>query len=203
MKMSLKGFDGYVGGKKNRARFGLGRQVFPDGSVYEGKWSWNKPHGRGVFRYANGDVYEGEFFKGKKHGRGVLNTLNGEVYDGNFVEDRFDGLGLSDYASDDEDARHWVYGNENGQASFTLSDRRSHTRQLAHVGQNDSAEGNLNGDLHRGKKNGHGVLKSPNGDIYEGNFVEDQFDGLGVLKYASGDEYGGAWVQAKCMGKVS
>ncbi len=31
--MNLKGFDGYVGGKKNRARFGKGRQVFPDGSV--------------------------------------------------------------------------------------------------------------------------------------------------------------------------
>lgn len=40
-------------------REGWGRQIFANGSSYEGMWKNNVPHGRGIFIQPDGGRYEG------------------------------------------------------------------------------------------------------------------------------------------------
>ena len=40
-------------------RQGKGRQIWPDGSMYEGWWMDNKANGKGRLIHADGDVYDG------------------------------------------------------------------------------------------------------------------------------------------------
>jgi len=40
-------------------RQGKGRQIWPDGSMYEGWWKDNKANGKGRLIHADGDVYDG------------------------------------------------------------------------------------------------------------------------------------------------
>ncbi|KAG5490053.1 hypothetical protein JKF63_00172 [Porcisia hertigi] len=102
----------YVGGWLDGVRQGAGTQIFRDGSVYEGKWSADRQHGRGRRTAASGewvecewqdgrivegcigDVYftDGSFYRGHlnvagaPHGAGVLTYPDGTVFDGEFVE---------------------------------------------------------------------------------------------------------------------
>jgi len=43
--------------KKKNQRDGLGVQLWPDGSKYEGMWKDGKCSGKGRMTHANGDVY--------------------------------------------------------------------------------------------------------------------------------------------------
>lgn len=45
----------------------------------------------------------------------------------------------------------------------------------------------------QGQCSGHGVLKLPNGEQYEGDFQGDFFHGRGTYTYATGDRYVGEW----------
>jgi hypothetical protein len=45
-------------------RHGTGKRWSANGSVYEGNWRFNKPHGRGKASFANGDHFVGEYVKG-------------------------------------------------------------------------------------------------------------------------------------------
>ena len=40
-------------------RQGRGKQIWPDGSMYEGWWKDNKANGKGRLIHADGDVYDG------------------------------------------------------------------------------------------------------------------------------------------------
>jgi hypothetical protein len=51
-------------------RDGRGRQIWADGSLYEGYWRRDKANGRGRLIHADGDVYEGEWKDDKAHGYG-------------------------------------------------------------------------------------------------------------------------------------
>lgn len=39
----------------------VGSFAFLDGTIYEGQWKNNKPHGRGKFKLSNGDIFTSEF----------------------------------------------------------------------------------------------------------------------------------------------
>jgi hypothetical protein len=42
-------------------RHGKGKQLWKDGSVYEGYWKNNMAHGKGRLIHSDADVYEGEW----------------------------------------------------------------------------------------------------------------------------------------------
>ena len=54
-------------------RHGTGKQVWKDGSIYEGYWKDNMANGFGRLLHSDGDVYIGEWVKDKAH---VLNNFN-------------------------------------------------------------------------------------------------------------------------------
>jgi len=54
------------------------------------------------------------------------------------------------------------------------------------------------GDFHAGMKQGRGVKTWPNGDRYEGDFVEDRKEGVGAYSFgrgpSAGESYEGEWL---------
>ena len=46
-----------------------------------------------------------------------------------------------------------------------------------------------------------GILKWPNGEQYEGEFLDGQFDGYGVFYYANNTQYQGNWKNGKKFGE--
>ena len=65
-----------------KQRAGIGIQVWPDGSVYEGQWLRNRANGNGRLIHADGDVYEGDWVNDKAHGKGVFHGSDGAIYKG-------------------------------------------------------------------------------------------------------------------------
>lgn len=56
------------------------------------------------------------------------------------------------------------------------------------------------GGIHNFKKNGYGIIKYPNGEFYEGEFVDDEFEGKG--KFVSEQmTYDGCWKMGYAHGK--
>lgn len=53
-----------------------------------------------------------------------------------------------------------------------------------------------------GKRNGFGVLKLSNGDVFEGIWANDVRSGFGMMKFASGEEYKGGWEDNKFHGSA-
>ena len=45
--------------------------------------------------------------------------------------------------------------------------------------------------------NGQGILTWPNGDIYEGQWINGQRHGQGILTWVSGDKYAGQWINGQ------
>ena len=63
-------------------RDGRGKQIWADGSLYEGYWRNDKANGRGRLIHADGDVYEGEWKDDKAHGEGQYFHTDGAKYQG-------------------------------------------------------------------------------------------------------------------------
>ena len=55
---------------KNKARNGIGTQVWPDGARYEGEWKNNQACGKGKFWHVDGDTFEGEWKNDMKNRKG-------------------------------------------------------------------------------------------------------------------------------------
>lgn len=86
-------YDGeWIQGKNIRQ--GKGRQIWPDGSMYEGWWKDNKANGKGRLIHADGDVYDGQWQDDKAHGYGIYCHLDGAKYEGYWEEDKQHGDGL-------------------------------------------------------------------------------------------------------------
>jgi len=73
---------------------GMGKLVYPDGSVYEGELVQNIKHGKGMWRSSRGAYYSGSWENGKTHGSGVLTYPNGTTYTGEFRHGQKHGKGV-------------------------------------------------------------------------------------------------------------
>ncbi|KAL4432977.1 hypothetical protein ABPG74_005350 [Tetrahymena malaccensis] len=131
----------YEGQLMNNQKHGKGKLIFADGSyyigeflndqinglgeyyshdsklIYEGEWSSNKYHGRGIHhnilnkQSQNEEIlavdyndftnyeslwteYEGQFLDGKKNGTGLIQFIDGSQYFGGFKNEQIDGAGV-------------------------------------------------------------------------------------------------------------
>ena len=79
----------YIGEwSSDELRHGKGKQIWSDGSIYEGYWKHDKACGCGRMFYANGELYEGEWKEGMRHGEGLMIYESGSKYEGQFEEDQ-------------------------------------------------------------------------------------------------------------------
>lgn len=79
--------------KKTGERDGVGIQLWPDGSKYEGMWRRDKANFKGKMTHANGDVYEGEWKDDKANGFGMFRDTNNAKYEGAWLNDLQHGHG--------------------------------------------------------------------------------------------------------------
>jgi hypothetical protein len=64
----------------SNTRDGRGKQIWPDGSLYEGFWRNDKANGKGRLIHSDGDVYEGDWVNDKAEGFGVYTHMDGAQY---------------------------------------------------------------------------------------------------------------------------
>ena len=79
----------------------VGRLVHKNGDFYEGDFASSKANGFGRFVRYDGGSYEGNFLDDIAHGKGKLVLPNGSSYEGEFVEGRMDGQGKLYLVNDD------------------------------------------------------------------------------------------------------
>ena len=53
--------------------------MWDDGTIYEGYWAHNQPHGNGRIVHDNGDVYDGEWKNAKAHGIGFYGKTDNMI----------------------------------------------------------------------------------------------------------------------------
>ena len=58
----------FINGTQEIIKFGLGTQVWPNGSKYVGNWRNNKANGKGEFIHYNNDTYQGDFEDDRANG---------------------------------------------------------------------------------------------------------------------------------------
>jgi hypothetical protein len=62
-------------------------------------------------------------------------------------------------------------------------------------------DGNIyNGDWLNDNKNGEGIMIYSNNDVYLGDWLNDKKNGIGIMYYANGDKYAGNWKDDKKNG---
>lgn len=75
-------------------REGQGKEVLPDGTVYEGQFFADQKRGKGVLTWPdNESYYDGEWRNDKFQGKGKLKWEDGRTYIGSFHDDNLDGKG--------------------------------------------------------------------------------------------------------------
>ena len=74
--------------------YGFGKQVWHDGSFYEGSYLNSKFNGMGRYVHSTGDLYEGNFVDSLANGHGHYLGYNGDVYDGAFSDNKYNGHGI-------------------------------------------------------------------------------------------------------------
>ena len=73
--------------KQEQLRDGVGIQLWPDGTKYEGMWKKGKISGKGWMTHANGDVYEGQWLDDQANGFGIFIDVNNARYEGDWLND--------------------------------------------------------------------------------------------------------------------
>lgn len=184
--MSFTNGDAYEGDFLDGHFSGHGMYAYNDGGSYEGEFQDSKRHGRGRRVFQNGDVYDGEWHQDLMHGRGVLTCSPNKaivhgghgsavlVYNGQFENGVQTGDAVISYAykpelQDNQEVFEWTHEYE-----FPLESGFWHS---------GCGTSKYTGHVLRGRFHGHGVLTSPDGKRWSGNWVHGQMTGEGKRIY--------------------
>lgn len=147
---------------------------------FEGTYSAGVPHGKGRYRDENGWVYDGGWVSGQRSGNGTLTMPNME-YVGEWANNQFDGNGRLN-VNDGFIEGIFSEGKITGDAKVKFQDGRQYVGSLN------------NWKLMRG------TLTSPDGSVYTGTFLNNEFDGEGVFVLAKDVTYKGFFARGKFNG---
>ncbi|OQV14071.1 putative Radial spoke head 10-like protein B [Hypsibius exemplaris] len=68
-----------------RKATGIGRLIFPDGTIFDGEVQDSEVGRRGIYRWSDGSVYEGNLREGMRHGYGrFFDAASGSFYSGSW-----------------------------------------------------------------------------------------------------------------------
>lgn len=161
--------------------------------IYCGYTSHTIPHVYGELWWGRQHYYRGGFCAGERHGFGTQYMPNGEWYEGSFARDAWHGEGV--YHLEDgsvllaEFRRGKVHDvHFRGEVEETLAAGvRPHGRGFGY-----SPDGSIyNGEWVHGRRHGTGMLQFADGSsVYSGTFVADAMEGMGKLVTTSGAYYG-------------
>tara|TARA_B100001175_G_scaffold72067_1_gene59867 strand:- start:868 stop:2712 length:1845 start_codon:yes stop_codon:yes gene_type:complete len=229
-KYTSKSGEIYEGSFIDGNRQGKGKITYPNGNSYDGDWSQNKKNGKGKMIY-DGDLYEGDFIDDKFNGIvKVVYADDSGVYEGEWKNDFRIGRGkfiLNENVFEviwDDDFKSGK--GEIISSNFKLKGKFDppymsgegeivYSNGITFIGYwNEGLEldeyykGKMiypNGDIYEGKflnnqRNGKGKMIFKNGDVYEGEWSENSINGIGEMTYNNGDRYNGRWLYNKRNG---
>ncbi|OMJ81519.1 hypothetical protein SteCoe_17986 [Stentor coeruleus] len=192
---------------KSNQRHGKGKQIWSDGSMYEGYWFNDKACGRGRLIHANGDVYEGEWKNDKAHGKGIYIHSDGARYEGYWEQDKQHGKGVEVWPDGAKYEGMYVNGQKHGFGKFEWADGSVYEgmftdNNIHGVGTYIwSDERKYVGDWKNNKMHGKGKFTWKDGRLYEGDYLEDKKHGFGVFIWPDGRKYEGNWLNGKQHGR--
>ena len=86
--------DSYYGSRDpSGLPHGVGKMIYDDGSVYEGRFLHGLKNGKGIQTWPIGDKYDGEWKDDKMDGKGIYIWSDKSIYNGNFILGERNGLG--------------------------------------------------------------------------------------------------------------
>lgn len=204
--------------RKVEGKTGLRRTYYaPDGSTYVGEWKDGKREGRGTYTYPNGDYYEGEWKENKFDGFGrmFINVTPPKVlprrlnvkksvpvrlkhelrYEGNWEKGEKSGFGVYFYQNGERYEGHFANDVREGYGVLFYPAKRKEPGQEEPANFGVQYRGLWKGDVRDGK----GLLLFPNGDIFMGEFHDNERQGPGTYLYAkTRRRLEGVWENGVC-----
>ena len=188
-------------------RQGKGTTVYADGTVMDGSWDDDRPHGLCSMRFNNGDVFEGEYSHGKRKGKGSLfisskkTRLEGLWEDNRMVLESF----IVRYANGDiwEGPLRKVKGEylRHGRGSLKITSDGSviiaNWQDDIMVDTNDGRIKLSNGSSFKGRLSASGefignvVIYYADRGLYKGEVKNLKRHGQGKMTFSDGDSYCG------------
>ena len=111
----------YTGEIINSERHGIGRNIYPNGDVYEGSWREGFHDGLGRHKWIDGSYHIGYYLKDDKHGSGLYVWDDYTKYIGEFANNVFNGVGEYWFEDGQVYLGEWLDGKMHGFGIFTTS----------------------------------------------------------------------------------
>ncbi|CAD8089097.1 unnamed protein product [Paramecium sonneborni] len=163
---------------------------------YEGQFSCDLKHGKGLIIYEDGTHYQGEFFadkllsdngifkdfeeecnKNKQLEKKKLEFPNGAIYQGQVLDGKRHGKGIYTWKDGTKYEGQFENDQINGYGIMEFADSRKYR-----------------GEWVNGEMEGFGQFVWPNLEEYKGFYKQSKRHGFGVFKYKSGIRYFGEFV---------
>lgn len=150
-----------------------------DHGSYKGEWT-NGPHGLGIYLDRDGTVYAGEWENGKRSGFGLLMgaenpneplPANCSYFSGYWRDNRQDGVCIG---FDRAGCPSFSGGFSEGVRDVELDDELDPNEPLRFEAIKQPDEGFYVGETKGGLPDGYGMLLSPNGDIWFGEWSDGE-----------------------------
>jgi hypothetical protein len=189
-------YTGAFNPDKHGEREGVGRQVWPDGSVYEGQWMRSKREGKGRQIFLEGEFYEGDWKNDQADGFGSYASRDGTKYTGGFVENKQHGNGEEIRGNGTSYKGGWVMGLKQGIGTHTWSDGSSYKGSFKEDKMNGYGKAKfIRGKFIRGFLFTFlGVFSWKDGRVYKGEFRQNEMHGAGIFTWPDGRSYEGDYV---------
>lgn len=177
-------------------------KLYDDGSLYTGECKKGKRDGKGEFingkqTYSGGWrndelligkqssqdetwYYEGSFKNMKAEGYGEMRDNKSDCfYCGNWKEDMKDGMGKEKFEDGAKYEGYYRNNDMNGEGTL------------------ENKQGKYVGQMKNGIREGKGIMHFIDGRVYEGCFIADKMEGRGKMSYPNGDQFEGLFVDNK------
>lgn len=99
-------------------RYGKGKLIWIDGSIYEGWWKDNVASGKGRLLHSQGDIYQGEWANDQAHGEGSYLRADGSTYEGQWINNEQNGKGIETWKDNARFEGDYVRGMKHGRGFF-------------------------------------------------------------------------------------
>ena len=180
----------YEGGMSRTAPSSQGKIAtvkLEDGSVIKGRFSEYTCNGSRT--WPNGDVFIGTM-DGINLQQGTMKYANGDIYVGRW------GWNEARYIGEGSPRDGIIYMNDAYVGAWSFGEKYYHGK-----GKLSFADGTVyEGDFDKGKANGYGTFRWPNGDTYVGEWKDDQRTGKGKLTFKDGTVQEGRFIEDVFMG---
>ena len=177
----------YFGQVKNGARHGKGRMTWPNGNVFDGHWENGRANGYGELSINDekdlekfGNRYLGMWKNDLKHGpvKKIIThgRKKGQIQEGVYSADKCHGLCFTTFADGGTEIVEYVDNKKQGFGIHTWITPSGTVKVFQ-------------GEYHKNRKSGMGVLTTSKGEVYRGNYIKGDKYGLGMHRKPGEDKF--------------